>query len=68
MMVKTSLNICSWNVGGLLSEHNNKTIDGNFISELIENNIVLLTETHVGYEHHLKFEIFWRIRYLVSSF
>ena len=56
--MKTSLNICSWNVGGLLSEHHDKSNDKNFLSELAQNDLVLLTETHVGYENHLKFDNF----------
>lgn len=39
--MKTSLNICSWNVGGLLSEHHDKSNDKNFLSELAQNDLVL---------------------------
>ena len=53
--MRTSLNICSWNVGGLLSEHYNKTTDKDFLAEFNNFDIVLLTETHVGYEHKIHF-------------
>ena len=54
--MRTSLNICSWNVGGLISENYDKTTDNDFISEFDNSDIVLLTETHIGYKHNIKFE------------
>ena len=44
-----SVSICSWNVGGLISDHHNKTIDPLFIKQIQNCDMVLLTETHVGY-------------------
>ena len=57
--MRTSLNICSWNVGGLVSEHYDKTSDREFLAEFNNFDLVLLTETHVGYEHNIQFEDFY---------
>jgi hypothetical protein len=48
-----SVSICSWNVGGLISNHHNKTIDPLLIKQIQNCDMVLLTETHVGYTTHL---------------
>ena len=47
------VSICSWNVGGLISNHHNKTIDPLLIKQIQNCDMVLLTETHVGYTTHL---------------
>lgn len=54
----SSLNICTWNVGGLISEQYNKLQDPNFIKEIDNFDIVLLTETHLGYETHVSIDKF----------
>jgi hypothetical protein len=41
---------CSWNAGRLIREKGNKLHDENFIEQIKECDIVLLSETHVGYE------------------
>ena len=48
---ETNLSICSWNVGGLISENHNKTKDPLFINHIKEYDLILLTETHLGYEN-----------------
>ena len=48
----------TWNVGGLISEKYNKTIDPDFLSQFDNEDIVLLTETHVGYNNILTFDHF----------
>ena len=44
------LSFCSWNVGGLISNDNNKVQDSSFVNQIKDFDIVLLTETHVGYD------------------
>jgi len=47
--IASKLSFCVWNVGGLISKFNNKLQDNLFINEICEFDIVLLTETHLGY-------------------
>lgn len=41
--------------GGLISEN----YDKDFISEFDKSDIVMLTETHIGYEHNIQFDNFY---------
>ena len=41
------LRMCFWNVGGLVSKHNNKFFDPLFIKELNNYDIIFLAETHI---------------------
>ena len=52
------VSICSWNVGGLISDHHNKTIDPLFIKQIQNCDMVLLTETHVGYNTPVNIDCF----------
>ena len=52
------LSICSWNVGGLISDHQNKTTDSLFIKQIQNFDMVLLTETHVGYNTPVNIDCF----------
>lgn len=45
----TCLNICTWNVGGMISDGINKSTDKLFIDQIKNYDLVLLTETHIGY-------------------
>lgn len=45
--------------GGLISENYDKTTDKEFISEFDKSDIVMLTETHIGYEHNIQFDNFY---------
>jgi hypothetical protein len=47
---------CVWNVGGLISKSYNKIQDENFIKEIKDYDIVLLTETHLGYNSQINIE------------
>lgn len=56
---ETDLNICSWNVGGLISENHDKTKDPLFIKHINEFDLILLTEIHLGYENIVDIEGFF---------
>lgn len=43
------MNICTWNVGGMISDGFNKSTDKLFIDQTKNDDLVLLTETHIGY-------------------
>ena len=51
----SSISICSWNVGGLISKSNNKLNDHRFIKE-IQYDIVFLSETHTVFDIHIDIE------------
>jgi hypothetical protein len=53
---RANLSFCVWNVGGLISKSYNKIQDENFIKEIKDYDIVLLTETHLGYNSHINIE------------
>ena len=55
---ETCLNICTWNVGGITSDNINKSTDKLFIDHVKNHDLVLLTETHVGYDTHIDIENF----------
>jgi hypothetical protein len=46
----TSLNICTWNVGGLIKDGKHKLNDHSFLTQIKIYDIVLLSETHIGYD------------------
>jgi hypothetical protein len=50
---ETYLNICTWNVGGMITEGTNKCMDRKFIEQIKNVDIVLLTETHIGYSTNI---------------
>jgi hypothetical protein len=50
---ETSLNICTWNVGGMITEGTNKCMENKFIEQIKNFDIVLLTETHIGYSTNI---------------
>lgn len=45
----STLNICCWNVGGLITKGCDKTSDPLFLKSIEKYDVVLLVETHVGY-------------------
>lgn len=55
---RANLSFCVWNVGGLISKSYNKIQDENFIKEIKDYDIVLLTETHLGYNSQINIENF----------
>lgn len=50
----TELRFCFWNVGGL----HDKLEDDLFLSEIKQHDIVMLAETHVGYDKRVSVEGF----------
>lgn len=50
----TCLNICTWNVGGMISDGINKSTDTLFINQIKNYDLVLLTETHIGYNTNIE--------------
>ena len=56
--MRKNLRICSWNVGGLVSEDYDKSKDPAFISQIANYDLVLLTETHIGYDSQIQFDNF----------
>lgn len=53
MLSNHNLSVCTWNVGGLKKFNYDKTKDPTFIKEISCYDIVLLTETHLGYDSFL---------------
>lgn len=49
-MNKYNVDICFLNVGGLKSKNNNKVNDPCFLKQIGKHDIILLAETHVGYD------------------
>ena len=47
--IPSNLSFCIWNVGGLISNAQNKLDDPLFIETINKYDIILLTETHLGY-------------------
>lgn len=45
----TSIKMCFWNIGGLISKTNDKTADPLFLKEIGKYDLVFLAETHLGY-------------------
>jgi hypothetical protein len=52
------LNICTWNVGGMISDNFNKSTDKLFVDQVKNHDLVLLTETHIGYNTHIEIKDF----------
>lgn len=50
----TCLNICTWNVGGMISDGINKSTDKLAINQIKNYDLVLLTETHIGYNTNIE--------------
>lgn len=49
-ITKNEIIFCFWNVGGITQHGVNKMEDDMFLSEVIKHDIILLAETHIGYE------------------
>ena len=45
----SNVSFCVWNVGGYISKDYNKLTDRTFLEEIVKYEIILLTETHIGY-------------------
>ena len=46
---KNSINFCYWNIGGLNTHNTSKLTDHSFIKAIQEYDVVILAETHIGY-------------------
>ena len=55
---KNAINFCYWNIGGLFTKNINKTNDTHFLKEIQDYDIVILAETHVGYDTSVVIENF----------
>ncbi|CAG2245367.1 unnamed protein product [Mytilus edulis] len=53
-----NITFCVWNIGGLISKHHDKITDPLFLQEIRNYDVVLLTETHVGYNTTVNIEGF----------
>ena len=51
--IHTSVNMCFWNTGGLMSKTNDKTTDPLFLKEIDKYDLVFLAETHLGYDANI---------------
>lgn len=67
-MYKNSIRVCHWNVGGIFTHGENKLNDKLFLKEVQNHDLIILSETHVGYNTDLhtsmqgyiiKWEILW---------
>ena len=54
--VKKDLKFCFWNVGGIVHGGMNKLDDDMFLSEIKAYDIILLAETHIGYNTPLSID------------
>ena len=50
---KTTLKMCFWNTGGLISKTHDKTTDPLFLKEIEKYDLVFLAETHLGYDNNI---------------
>ena len=57
-IVKNNLKICYWNIGGINTHNMNKLEDHLFVQEIKEYDVVILAETHIGYDVNLHVEGF----------
>ena len=48
-IIKNNVKICYWNIGGLNTNGINKLHDDAFIHEIQSYDIIILAETHIGY-------------------
>ena len=55
-MLIQGLNICFLNVGGLKSKTHDKTKDDIFLRSISAHDVILLAETHIGYNDHVSIE------------
>lgn len=53
-----NITFCVWNIGGLISKHHDKITDPLFLQEIRKYDVVLLTETHLGYNTTVNIEGF----------
>lgn len=49
MRIKNSIKFCYWNIGGVYANNINKLEDNHFLNEIKDFDLVVLAETHVGY-------------------
>ena len=56
--IDTCLNICAWNVGGMVMATLEKSKDKAFIDQIKNFDIILLSETHIGYDTNINIEGF----------
>ena len=52
----SSLKLCFWNVGGLISKTHDKTKDDLFLSQIKKFEVVFLAETHLGKDSDINIE------------
>ncbi|VDI02521.1 Hypothetical predicted protein [Mytilus galloprovincialis] len=57
-IVKNNLKICYWNIGGINTHNMNKLEDHLFVQEIKEYDVVILAETHIGYDVNLHVEAY----------
>ena len=50
---KRSVNMCFWNLGGLISKNHNKSTDPLFLQAIEKYDLIFLAETHVGYDANI---------------
>lgn len=50
---KNSIKICCWNIGGIFTQGENKLNDKLFLKEIKDYDLIILSETHVGYNTYL---------------
>lgn len=54
--IDTCLNICAWNVEGMVTATLEKSKDKAFIDQIKNFDIILLSETHIGYDTNINIE------------
>ena len=57
-MYKNSIRVCHWNVGGIFTHGENKLNDKLFLKEVQNHDLIILSETHVGYNTDLHIDGF----------
>ena len=55
-VIKNSLKVCFWNLGGIITQKRNKLDDPAFVKEIQEYDVIVLAETHIGYNTKLHIE------------
>ena len=55
---KNHIRICYWNIGGVNTHNMNKLKDENFVQEIQNFDIVILAETHIGYDTDINIDGF----------
>ena len=65
MMYANSNKLCYWNKGGIHNHNTNKFNDDSFINEIKDYDVVILAETHVGYQTSIALENYTYFLYVV---